>query len=75
MRHFTLQPQPGDPRERDHQQGVESKSKQNRSGLYEEDFAITVQGAEAHTRDEAQTGGGDLLQNNRCYNCDQPNFT
>ena len=36
-----------------------------------------MHGAEAHTKDEAQTGGGglNLLQNNRCYNCDQPNFT
>ena len=35
-----------------------------------------MQGAEAHIRDEAQTGWrGNLLQNNRCYNCDQPNFT
>ena len=56
--------------------GVESKSKQNRSGLYEKDFVITVQEAEAETRDEAETGGGgNLLQNKRCYNCNQPNFT
>ena len=76
MSHFTLQPPPRDPCEpNDCHQGVESRSRQNRSGLYEEDIVITVQGAEAHTKDEAQTGEGDLLQNNRCYNCGQPSFT
>ena len=59
MPHLTLQPPPRDPREpKNRHQGVESRSKQNRSGLYEENIVITVQGAEAHTKDKVQTGGG-----------------
>ena len=55
-----LQPLPRDLWEpKDRHQVVESRSKQNRSGLYEEDIVLTVQGAEAHTKDEAQTGGGE----------------
>ena len=35
---------------------------------------MVVKGAEARTTDEVRTGG-DMIQNNRCCNCDHPNFT
>ena len=38
---------------------------------------MVAKGAKARTTDEVRTGGGEgnMIQNNRCYNCDQPNFT
>ena len=53
MPHLMLPRDRWEPKDR-HQE-VESRLKQNRSGRYEEDIVITVQGDEAFIRGEAQT--------------------
>ena len=53
MPHLMLPRDRWEPKDR-HQE-VESRLKQNRSGRYEEDIVITVQGTEAHIKGEAQT--------------------